>query len=236
MARASGVVHLWFSMSRASEVPRVRPLPKRQASVPSRSPSRPRKQPSQSRSHDTVEVILAATRQLIIKHGVERVSTNMVVRAAGVSIGSLYQYFPGKRALIAELRRRHQEQGERLIIQHALEVADAPVAVALRRLVEQMIAVHRVDPELHRALELEGREPGVSSAERRMLFAIESYMTRHKGEICVQDLPSAAYMVGRTIETLTHCAVLERPALLEDPSWVDDMIRMLLAYVTGKVA
>jgi AcrR family transcriptional regulator len=220
-------------MPRAPVAPPTHLAPKRSKST-KRSTTQPRKTPVQARSHDTVDVILAATRKLIIEHGVDHVSTNMVGRAAGVSIGSLYQYFSGKRALVAALRRRHQEEGERLVLQHAAELADAPVAVALRRLVEQMIALHRLDPALHRALELEGREPGVTDHEQRMLAVVLAYMRRHQGELCVDNLERAAYVVGRTIETLTHGAVMDRPELLDDQQLADDIIRMLLGYLTGQ--
>ncbi len=70
----------------------------------------PRKEPSQERSRDTVEAMLEATRRLLASGGFEALNTNEVAEVAGVSVGSLYQYFPSKESLVtaalgAHLRR-----------------------------------------------------------------------------------------------------------------------------------
>lgn len=68
----------------------------------------PRKQPRQARSSDTVEVILESAARILETEGLERVTTNRVAENAGVSVGSLYQYFPNKQSILAELVRREQ--------------------------------------------------------------------------------------------------------------------------------
>ncbi|WP_250437606.1 TetR/AcrR family transcriptional regulator [Caballeronia sp. ATUFL_F2_KS9A] len=73
---------------------------------PSHKPYRPRKAPAQSRSEATVASIVEAAAQVLESEGFEGFNTNAVARRAGVSIGSLYQYFPGKDALIVALIRR----------------------------------------------------------------------------------------------------------------------------------
>jgi len=70
----------------------------------------PRKQPRQERSKATVDTILEATARVLIKHGYDGLTTNAVAQLAGVSIGSLYQYFPNKEALVAGLIGRHLEE------------------------------------------------------------------------------------------------------------------------------
>src|SRR5438067_589446 len=69
----------------------------------------PRKQPTQARARATVDAILAATEKVLIKYGYEGASTNRVAQAAGVSIGSLYQYFPSKESLVVAVMERHGE-------------------------------------------------------------------------------------------------------------------------------
>jgi AcrR family transcriptional regulator len=61
----------------------------------------PRKSASQERSRLTVEALLEATARVLMKDGYDRASTNKIAAVAGVSIGSLYQYFPSKEALVA---------------------------------------------------------------------------------------------------------------------------------------
>jgi AcrR family transcriptional regulator len=67
----------------------------------------PRKKPQQRRSHVTIDTIFEATIQVLLAHGLDGVTTIQIAERAGVSIGSLYQYFPNKRALMAAVVRRH---------------------------------------------------------------------------------------------------------------------------------
>ena len=67
----------------------------------------PRKTPAQRRSAVTVDVIFEATIQVLLAHGFERTTTTRIAERAGVSVGSVYQYFPDKRALLAAVVRRH---------------------------------------------------------------------------------------------------------------------------------
>jgi len=67
----------------------------------------PRKTPRQERSRSTVEALLEATTDILIRQGYAKLTTNRIAERAGVNIASLYQYFPGKEAIVAELRRRH---------------------------------------------------------------------------------------------------------------------------------
>src|SRR5262249_62418487 len=70
----------------------------------------PRKTPRQDRSRATVEALLEATAHILVRDGYARLTTNRIAERAGVNIASLYQYFPGKEAIVAELRRRHGDE------------------------------------------------------------------------------------------------------------------------------
>jgi AcrR family transcriptional regulator len=70
---------------------------------------KPRKDARQRRSEQTVEAIVSAAAHLLERHGLSELNTNQIAHRAGVSIGSLYQYFPGKEAILAELLRRERQ-------------------------------------------------------------------------------------------------------------------------------
>jgi AcrR family transcriptional regulator len=192
-----------------------------------------RRAPSQERSQQMVDAILTAARLLVVKHGLENLTTNAVARLAGVSIGSLYQYFPSKRAIVAELRNQHQRMGEQIFRAELVLLIDQPVQVATRRFVEKLIEVHRKEPELHRALEMEGRSGGYGDWERQAVQLIRLYYERHRAELTVQDLDLASFLVSAASEAVTHAAAMERPDLLRDDKLVDGLTRMLLGYLTG---
>src|SRR4029078_12334120 len=87
--------------------------------APRRTRLSPRKSPRQERSRATVEAILEAATDILRRQGAGRLTTNRIAERAGVNIASLYQYFPGKQAIIAELRRRHGAK-ERAAVRRAL--------------------------------------------------------------------------------------------------------------------
>lgn len=69
-----------------------------------------RKMPIQSRSKATIEVILEAAARILLADGYEKASTNKIAEISGVSIGSIYEYFPGKEAIFVEIRRREDQR------------------------------------------------------------------------------------------------------------------------------
>ena len=95
----------------------------------------PRKSPRQQRSQQTVDTILQATARVLAKHGYAGTNTNRIAETAGVSVGSLYQYFPNKNALIAALHDRHDEQMLALID----TVLDGNPAATLRERVAAIV-------------------------------------------------------------------------------------------------
>jgi AcrR family transcriptional regulator len=91
--------------------------------------------------------------RILLERGFAAASTNAVAELAGVSVGSLYQYFPNKEALIAALHARHGEQMMQVIQRALTEAMDATLDDALSGLIEATVEAHRVDADLHRVLE-----------------------------------------------------------------------------------
>jgi AcrR family transcriptional regulator len=122
--------------------------------TPRRRPIRPRKQPVQDRARDTVEILLRAAAQVFAARGYAATTTNKVAERAGVSIGSLYQYFPNKDALLVALINAHVHEGETILIAAATAAVSAHDALpaATRRLVRAMVELHARDRALHQVL------------------------------------------------------------------------------------
>jgi AcrR family transcriptional regulator len=119
-----------------------------------------RKVPRQARSQATTDALLDAAARILGDRGWAGLTTNAVAEVAGVSIGSLYQYFPNKLALIEAVRQRHFDQ-----VLGVLRAAADDKATRARRvvaLVDGMIAVHSRYPAAHRVL-LEETPRGVDS-------------------------------------------------------------------------
>ena len=112
-----------------------------------------RKSPRQRRSQATVELIVQAAARILEAEGPDGFNTNAIARSAGVSVGSLYQYFPGKQALIAELIRRNAEAVLAGLAEAAARTQGWPVLERLRAFAAFSIAQQGARPRLSRALD-----------------------------------------------------------------------------------
>lgn len=143
---------------------------------------RPRKKPVQSRAVETYACILEAAAQVIEQHGIGAFNTNAVAERAGVSIGSLYQYFPGKDALVIALMRREKER----FGQDAAAALDAHDGrAALVHLVGAAVRHQFERPELARLLDVEEARP---EAEREVKKA-SNYRELLRATLDRPDLP-----------------------------------------------
>ena len=115
----------------------------------------PRKTPRQSRSQATCEAILEAAARILETEGGHRLTTNHVAARAGVSVGSLYQYFPGKQAILAELIRRMRQEMLADFEQAAREAKGRALAFAIDALTAASLRHHLRRPALAQALERE---------------------------------------------------------------------------------
>jgi AcrR family transcriptional regulator len=187
-----------------------------------------------------VNVLLEATARILVKDGYDRASTNRIAVAAGVSIGSLYQYFPSKEALVAAVIDRHMGEMLELVREELIEVATRPVDVAVRKLVAAMIDAHRVDPELHRVLVEQiprtGRLENIEAMDRETYKLVCAYLKAHRDELGVTDLDTAAFVCVKTVEALAHAAVLGEPQMLRKERaehLTDEIARLIVRYLRG---
>jgi AcrR family transcriptional regulator len=197
----------------------------------------PRKLPEQDRSRATVETILAAAARILVRDGYDAFTTNRVAEKAGVSIGSLYQYFPNKDALLSELMRRHThaiEDGTEMMAERAKTM---PLAEVVRSAIEHNVRAHLVDPELHRVLSDVpplGKLDWEAAFTERMVSRVRAAFEAKRAEIVVPDLDLAVYVVTHAVEAVVHNAVSERLADLKSGVLAEEVTRMLVAYLTGK--
>lgn len=198
----------------------------------------PRKQATQERSRATVDALIEATARILVREGFDRVSTNRIAEEAGVSIGSLYQYYPSKEALVAAVIDRHNQALMRIVRAALAEVAALPIEKAVRRLVTVAIDAHRIDPKLHRVLAEQiprtGRLEKVEAFNREIYVLFRDYLEGRRDQIRTVDLGLAAFVCVASIEALTHTAVLHRPEMLSDQSvgtLVDEATRLVVRYL-----
>lgn len=137
----------------------------------------PRKRPRQARSIATFEAILEAAARILESLGFTGFNTNAVAELAGVSIGSLYQYFPSKDALIVELIRRERAKLSICIVE-AIEQNDATDLKEKLKLVIQAAVQHQLSrPQLARTLEFASEIIGKDVEESELQHELETIMS-----------------------------------------------------------
>jgi AcrR family transcriptional regulator len=193
-----------------------------------------RKLPRQARALATTDAILDAAAHLLGERGWLALTTNAVAEAAGVSIGSLYQYFPNKLALIEAVRRRHFD--DILAVLHAASDADTPRGRRIASLVDGMIAVHSRYPAAFRVLLDEC--PQSDDARRTHDFFAREWRKRYEAifEVNARRAPGSidesgigASLLAGAVAGSVHEAV--RRGALDSPLVRQELLTIVQAYL-----
>lgn len=184
-----------------------------------------------------MERILDAGAHVFAEVGYAAGTTNRIASAAGVSIGSLYSYFPNKDAIVTELVRRHIDDGIREIASRfaQTDLESLRLEERTRRFVEATVAIHQDDPALHRVLFEEApRSPEVlsdlRSFEHDTVQAVERLLADDP-EVHVPDVTLAAYMTVMAIESITHRYVSSHPEGIDADAVVDELTALVVGYL-----
>ena len=203
---------------------------------PSSSRLAPRRKPRQQRSLATVDVLLAATARVLVARGWAGTTTNHIAERAGVSIGTLYEYFPSKEALAAAVVERHLEEAELRLAEVAASLAGNTLTLEalVRAIVTAMIDLHAASPRLHRVL---FEEVPHGPAVRRRVRAMEDQHARALAHILprltkVAEPEVTARVIVELLEALTHRWVITAEAeLLPRERMQAELERLVLSYV-----
>lgn len=178
-----------------------------------------RRSPKQARAHATIDAILEATAQILERDGERAFNTNRIAERAGVSIGTLYQYFPDKQSILREIARRETEA--------VREATDAlPRGARERPSLQRLIDAFPGRPRLRRIVvrrltaDVSELAPG---AINRDLDATSRLL-----EVRLSRLD--AYILTRAVLGVVRSAVLEDSPFLHNPEFVDGLLRLTRAY------
>lgn len=201
-----------------------------------------RKQPSQARSRDTFKSILEAAARLLARNGYAATTTNQVAHKAGVSIGTLYEYFPNKDAIVLTLLDQHLADAEQsLAFADEAFVARAlttPLVETIEQLIDALVGLHEPNPRLHRVLFEEARQVRGVRARLELLeqrfVALTCALFRGHPEVRVADPSIAAQIVVQCIEALVHAwALLPTGEPQHAPAYRRELVMLVLSYLSA---
>ena len=193
---------------------------------------KPRKSPRQERARATVDAIVQATAYILRKKGYAELTTNGIAEKAGVNIASLYQYFPNKEAILAELLRRHAAEGRTKALKTVRASKGRSLATTVRRLVEGALAEHSVDPDLHRILTTEAMRLGLQRIETESDAAIEEESARWVATTKRRNPELALWVAKTAVHAVIHVAYLERPEDAQKSAVLaEELTRLVVRYL-----
>ena len=145
--------------------------------TPAAAALKPRKSPVQARSTATVEALHTATIQVLTREGLSRCTTTRVAQRAGMSVGSLYQYYPNRDALLAAVLAKHLD-GIASAVEHTCrEHRGGPVSAMAAALVAAFLAAKLRDPGESKALYAVAGERGGAELVARVHARMEAEIT-----------------------------------------------------------
>ena len=194
---------------------------------------RPRKQPVQQRSRAVMEALVEATARVLAADGYRGATTKRIAEVAGVSVGSLYQYFPNKEALVFAVAQRHFDDvlGRIATVSFSPGV---PLPAAVAGFVQAMIDAHQLEAEVHAALTEQmlalGPEP-YAETQVRAIAVVKGLLMARRAEVDVGDLDTVAWLLATTVESAVHRALMEGPRRLGHPALAPEITRLVCRYL-----
>ncbi|MFI5308090.1 MAG: TetR/AcrR family transcriptional regulator [Polyangiales bacterium] len=194
-----------------------------------------RKQPRQARSRATVTGILDATTRILDREGPDAATTTRVAEVAGISIGTLYQYFSHRDAILDALQDREFERAMELMQRVLAAGAIGPGREVARRVIEGLLKLYAAAPGLHRVLALEGLR--VASADRVHAFdlhvvsVVRTFLSMSSLPIRRTNIDAAAFVVFQSVRASMLSRMLEHPPGLDDETLTEELADMIYRYL-----
>jgi AcrR family transcriptional regulator len=198
-----------------------------------------RKQPRQARSQATVNAVLEATVQVLEREGVDAATTTRIAEVAGVSIGTLYQYFSHRDAILDALQDREFERA--LVLMQSV-LSDGNLARSpgetVKAVVKGLAELYAACPGLHRLLAIEGLR--VTKAERVYAFDLRvvgiirhflAALTSNGTPIRRQNVDAAAFVAFQSVRATMLASLLERPPGLGEAELIEEIADLVLRYL-----
>jgi AcrR family transcriptional regulator len=197
-----------------------------------------RHNPKQARSRTIVAAIVEAAHRIVAADGPDALTTTRIAERAGVSIGSVYRYFPNKGSIVAAIYAGEIErEARKLSMTDRWPIDELPLADGLAWMVDVTLEWHRrlwrtggdhyrahhSDFSLGRHLLSEG-----------LVERVRAFFALHAAAVHVRDLDKAAFVIARGISAVIRRAVEERPDMLVEPVFRQELIDLAVCYVMAE--
>jgi len=193
----------------------------------------PRKKPRQDRSAVTVDAILTATVQVLRKNGYAKATLGRIAKRAGVSVGSIYQYYPSKEALLAAVMTQHLDAMHARMQAEVAAHLTAPLPQLVRAVVQATVDAHLDDPQLHRVFVEEfprvGRFAHYDAVQQQLIDGVV-VLLQARSDVRDANAQHMARIVVTAMEAVVHDYVFRGVGDARDVV-IDELTHLLLSYL-----
>lgn len=204
---------------------------------PAQVPVNMRKIPRQDRSRFTIEAILDATAQLLEIDSANSVTTNHIARHAGISIGTLYQYFPNKTAVLFALADRGRHSRAREVIDRLAILEAGTVKEVARQIIRTLIAVYsntRTERQLTmlmmiQKLESPGADQPIDDVASLLASKMDSFL-----KVATSQSEIMSFVLSRSVMGVIRSSLLDAPHLLKEQEFEDQLVRLVTGFLKAQ--
>ena len=200
------------------------------------------KNPTQSRSKAVIDAILEASTRILISKGMEKLTTNHIAEVAGVSIGSLYQYFANKESIVVKLIESHKEKEFERITNIMTQLEQNPTCQIskcrrknnIRLVIKEYIDIHTENLELMRILHIQEQNlapfHSFSNATLFLTKLLHSLLDKVDNILDKNNL-TRAYVLASSFDSIIQKTIIDQPQLFIRPEFTDELVNLSMGYL-----
>lgn len=194
-----------------------------------------RKEPNQSRSQDTMESIVKATAHILEKEGFEKTSTNKIAAKAGVSIGSLYQYFPTKESILALLMDKFMRSEIEMIDKVLSEHKSSTLEQTIRSIINASISTKKRNKRFTKIFAQKifsfNKMDALKKVDDYMMDQFKIYIKPFEKDIRMENLDMSLWISIQCVKLVPVAIMFQESYDLDDPKMSDELVHLIYQYL-----
>lgn len=194
-----------------------------------------RRRPRQARAQDTLQVIVEATARILQREGRAALNTNYIAECAGISVGTLYQYFPNKEAILVAMARNELANDEARVIQALTAPPQDGETDLVRRAIRVLIHAYSTRREARRiafeTLISEGLGDELAKAVQKVAQTVSAESHRLLPDRATPITPVNLFVITRAISGVLRAASQEQSPLLGTLEFENELVKLVQSYV-----
>lgn len=189
------------------------------------------KAPTQERSRQTVATILDACSRLLISEGFYSITTDKIAKEAGVSIGSLYQFFGNKESVVQAVVKNLMEEDKRFITEKMKVIPPLPAEQRVRAMIEMAIETIRRNSDLRAKLTTIQYYVADASYVSDSIKFFQEVVRNNMPQIPGRDIDRVSYIVVNAFIGLTNTMAIDKPDAIHDAKVVEEISQLFFKYL-----